>query len=134
MVFSTPIFLFYFLTLTLLVYYLVPRRLRNPVLLCASLLFYFWGERTYTVIMLLSTAIDYTHGMLVERCKARGNDRGAGWRWPRPWCSIWGCCSSSSTGTFWPILSRPYSLLRRRKTRWSGSRRSSAARSVHLFP
>ena len=77
MVFSTPIFLFYFLALTLLVYYLVPRRLRNPVLLCASLLFYFWGERVYTVIMLLSTAIDYTHGMLVERCKARGNDRGA---------------------------------------------------------
>ena len=77
MVFSTPIFLFYFLVLTLLIYYLVPRRLRNPVLLCASLLFYFWGERVYTVIMLLSTAIDYTHGMLVERCKARGNDRGA---------------------------------------------------------
>ena len=77
MVFSTPIFLFYFLALTLLIYYLVPRRLRNPVLLCASLLFYFWGERVYTVIMLLSTAIDYTHGMLVERCKARGNDRGA---------------------------------------------------------
>ncbi len=77
MVFSTPIFLFYFLALTLLIYYLVPRCLRNPVLLCASLLFYFWGERVYTVIMLLSTAIDYTHGMLVERCKARGNDRGA---------------------------------------------------------
>ena len=77
MVFSTPIFLFYFLVLTLLIYYLVPRCLRNPVLLCASLLFYFWGERVYTVIMLLSTAIDYTHGMLVERCKARGNDRGA---------------------------------------------------------
>ena len=35
MVFSTPIFLFYFLALTLLIYYLVPRRLRNPVLLCA---------------------------------------------------------------------------------------------------
>ena len=78
MVFSTPIFLFYFLTLTLLVYYLVPRRLRNPVLLCASLLFYFWGERVYTVIMLLSTAIDYTHGMLVERCKARGMTGGPG--------------------------------------------------------
>ena len=77
MVFSTPIFLFYFLALTLLIYYLVPRCLRNPVLLCASLPFYFWGERVYPVIMLLSTAIDYTHGMLVERCKARGNDRGA---------------------------------------------------------
>ena len=77
MVFSTPIFLFYFLVLTLLIYYVVPRRLRNLVLLCASLFFYYWGERSYVVIMLLSTAIDYTHGLLVERCKAKGNDRGA---------------------------------------------------------
>ena len=77
MVFSTPIFMFYFLVLTLAVYYVVPRRLRNPVLLCASLAFYYWGERAYVSIMFLSTAIDYTHGLLVERCKARGNDRGA---------------------------------------------------------
>ena len=77
MVFSTPIFLFYFLSLTLLVYYVVPRRVRNVVLLCSSLLFYYWGERAYVSIMFLSTAIDYTHGLLVERCKARGNDRGA---------------------------------------------------------
>ena len=77
MVFSTPIFMFYFLVLTLAVYYMVPRKLRNPVLLCASLFFYWWGERAYVAIMFLSTAIDYTHGLLVERCKARGNDRGA---------------------------------------------------------
>ena len=77
MVFSTPIFLFCFLVLTLLVYYVVPRRFRNPVLLCASLLFYYWGEQTYVLIMFLSTAIDFTHGLLVERCKSRGNDRGA---------------------------------------------------------
>lgn len=77
MVFSTPLFLFCFLTGTLLIYYMVPRQARNAVLLCSSLLFYFWGERSYTVIMLLSTVIDYTHGLLVERCKARGNDRGA---------------------------------------------------------
>ena len=77
MVFSTPVFFFYFLALTLLIYYLVPRKLRNVVILCASLLFYFWGERIYVSIMLISTAIDYTHGMLVERCQAKGNDRGA---------------------------------------------------------
>ena len=77
MVFSTPIFLVCFLVLTLLVYYVVPRRFRNPVLLCASLLFYYWGEQTYVLIMFLSTAIDFTHGLLVERCKSRGNDRGA---------------------------------------------------------
>ena len=77
LVFSTPTFLFYFLALTLLIYYLVPRKFRNVVILCASLFFYYWGERVYVVIMFLSTAIDYTHGLLVERCKRRDNDRGA---------------------------------------------------------
>ena len=77
MVFSTPIFMFYFLVFTLAVYYMVPRKLRNPVLLCASLFFYWWGERVFVAIMFLSTAIDYTHGLLVERCKAKGNDKGA---------------------------------------------------------
>ena len=57
MVFSTPTFLFYFLALTLLIYYLVPRKFRNVVILCASLFFYYWGERVYVVIMFLSTAI-----------------------------------------------------------------------------
>lgn len=77
MVFSTPIFLFYFLALTLLVYYVVPRKGRNVVLLISSLFFYYWGEREYVAIMFLSTAIDYTHGMLVERCKKKGNNKGA---------------------------------------------------------
>ena len=77
MVFSTPIFMFYFLVLTLFLYYIVPRRGRNVVLLVSSLFFYWWGERAYVAIMFLSTAIDYTHGLLVERCKARGNDKGA---------------------------------------------------------
>ena len=74
MVFSTPLFLFYFLTAVLLVYYLVPLRLRNLVLMAASLFFYYWGEQGYTVIMLLSTAIDYTHGLLVRRFKDRGRN------------------------------------------------------------
>ena len=72
MVFSTPVFLFYFLVLTLLVYYLVPRKLRNVVILISSLIFYYWGEQTYVVIMFLSTAIDFTHGMLVEHFKGKG--------------------------------------------------------------
>ena len=77
MVFSTPIFLFVFLPLTLLVYHLAPRKWRNGVLFLASLLFYFWGERVYTVIMLLSTAVDYTHGLLVERFLRAGKRRRA---------------------------------------------------------
>ena len=77
MVFSTPLFLFYYLTLVLLVYYVTPARFRNLVLLIASLFFYYWGEQIYTVIMLASIGIDYTHGMIVHRCKEKGNDRGA---------------------------------------------------------
>ena len=77
MVFSTPLFLFYYLPLVLLVYYVTPMRFRNLVLLVASLFFYYWGEQAYTLIMLLSIVIDYTHGILVHRCKEKGNDRGA---------------------------------------------------------
>ena len=77
MVFSTPLFLFYFLPLVLLVYYVMPVRFRNLVLLIASLFFYYWGEQSYTVIMLLSIVIDYTHGLIVHRCKEKGNDKGA---------------------------------------------------------
>ncbi len=77
MVFSTPLFMFYFLALTLLVYYLVPRKLRNLVVLCSSLFFYYWGEREYVIIMFLSTAIDFTHGLMVEHFKKKDNDKAA---------------------------------------------------------
>ena len=52
----------------------------KPRVLIASLFFYYWGEQTYVAIMFLSTAIDYTHGLLVERCKAKGNDKAPAWR------------------------------------------------------
>ena len=77
MVFSTPLFLFYYIPLILLIYYLAPVRLRNFVLLVASLFFYYWGEQGYTVIMLLSIGIDYIHGLWVAHCKQKGNDLGA---------------------------------------------------------
>ena len=77
MVFSTPLFLFYYLPLVLLVYYVMPVRFRNFVLLLASLFFYYWGEQIYTLIMLVSIGIDYTHGLIVHRCKEKGNDTGA---------------------------------------------------------
>ena len=69
--------MFYFLVLTLGVYFVVPVKFRNLVLLCSSLFFYYWGEREYVMIMFLSTVIDYTHGLLVERFKAQGNIKGA---------------------------------------------------------
>ena len=77
MVFSSPYFLFLYLPTVLLLYYISPLRWRNLVLLIFNLIFYGWGEPVYIVIMFASIAIDYTHGMLVTRCKANGNDRGA---------------------------------------------------------
>ena len=77
MVFSSLYFLFLYLAVTLAVYYLTPVRWRNAVLLVFNLIFYGWGEPVYILIMFASTAIDYTHGMLVDRCKAKNNDRGA---------------------------------------------------------
>ena len=77
MVFSTPLFLFFYLIFLLLLYYVSPVRVRNLVLLVGSLFFYYWGEQSYTVIMLLSIGIDYIHGLIVDRCKRRGNDLGA---------------------------------------------------------
>ena len=77
MVFSTPYFLFLYFPIVLLLYYIVPLKFRNLVLLIVSLAFYGWGEPVYIIIMFASIAIDYTHGMLVTRCKNKGNLKGA---------------------------------------------------------
>jgi alginate O-acetyltransferase complex protein AlgI len=66
MVFSSFVFLLVFLPLVLLLYYVCPDRLRNLVLLIASLIFYAWGEPVYVLIMLFSTVFDYTNGRLIE--------------------------------------------------------------------
>lgn len=77
MVFSSLTFVFAYLPLTLAAYFLAPLRWRNLVLLIVSLVFYGWGEPVYITIMFLSIAIDYTHGLLVE--KYRNNDKRARW-------------------------------------------------------
>lgn len=66
MVFSSFVFLLAFLLLVLLIYYVCPGKVRNLVLLVASLLFYAWGEPVYVLIMLFSTVFDYTNGRLIE--------------------------------------------------------------------
>ena len=77
MVFSSLTFLFAYLALTIPAYFLVPMRWRNLVLLLVSLFFYGWGEPVYIIIMFVSIAIDYSHGLLVE--KYRHDDRKARW-------------------------------------------------------
>lgn len=70
MVFSSVAFIFYFLPLTILLYYLVPEKGRNAVLLFASLFFYGFGEPVYILIMLISIFIDYFNGLLIEKHRA----------------------------------------------------------------
>ena len=67
MVFSSLTFLQCFLPLCLLAYFLVPQKWRNGTLFLFSLLFYAWGEPVYVVLMLFSTALDYTCGQMAER-------------------------------------------------------------------
>lgn len=67
MLFSSIPFLFYFLPATLLLYFAVPERLRNGVLLVASLLFYGWGEPRYLVVMLVTITQGYLFGRLIQR-------------------------------------------------------------------
>lgn len=75
MVFSSLLFLFVFLPIVLILYFAVPKKFRNLVLFLVSLIFYAWGEPIYILIMLFSTIVDYTHGLLVERFKDKGQDK-----------------------------------------------------------
>lgn len=62
MVFSSAIFLFYFLPVFLLVYWLSPLRLKNAVALIGSLLFYLWGAPTFFLLLLTAVAFDFYLG------------------------------------------------------------------------
>lgn len=65
MVFSSIEFLLYFLPVTVALYFLAPRSLRNAVLLLASLFFYFWGGGKLILLLLGSIALNYVCGLLV---------------------------------------------------------------------
>lgn len=72
MVFSGIPFLFYFLPAALALYYLVPWKLKNLVLLVVSLIFYAWGEPVYILLMLFSILVDYTAGRVIHRYRGSG--------------------------------------------------------------
>jgi alginate O-acetyltransferase complex protein AlgI len=59
MVFSSILFLFYFLPVFLGLYWLVPARLKNPVALLASLLFYAWGGLSFLALFLGSVVVNF---------------------------------------------------------------------------
>lgn len=72
MVFSSTIFLFIFLPLVLLAYLLFGRKLRNFILLSASLLFYAWGENVFVLLMLVSITLNYIFGLWIDKAQSKG--------------------------------------------------------------
>ena len=82
MLFSSVTFLFAFLPLVLLCNYLAPRSWRNVILLIFSLVFYAWGSVSYSLLLVLSIAINYGFGLIVDRVIKRDDgSRKRAWRW-----------------------------------------------------
>lgn len=77
MVFSSLLFLFYFLPAVILVYFIIPGKFRNFWLLVASLFFYAWGEPVYVLLMIAVILLNYFHGLLIRRLKNSGRSKTA---------------------------------------------------------
>jgi alginate O-acetyltransferase complex protein AlgI len=65
LVFSSHIFLYYFLPLALGLYYAAPRAAKNPVLTILSYLFYGWTNPVFIVLILYSTLVDFLCGNFI---------------------------------------------------------------------
>ena len=90
MLFSSVTFLYAFLPVVLVLYFAAPKKLKNFVLLIASLFFYYFGERTYIAIMLISSVTLLS----ISEQKAKKKSQN-GFLSPR-WLLIWGFSDSSS--------------------------------------
>ncbi len=71
MVFSSLLFLFWFIPIFFAVYYICPARWRNVILFAGSIVFYGWGEPAYLILIFVSIAVNYAAGRLI--CFARGS-------------------------------------------------------------
>ncbi len=76
MVFASPIFLFLFMPLTLLLYWAAPKKVKNALLLVMSLLFYAWGEPVYVLLMLFSIAANFYLAKAMDKRRGTGAHRG----------------------------------------------------------
>lgn len=71
MLFNSTIFLFLFLPIVLALSFVAPKRMKNFVLLFASLIFYAWGGVSMTIIILISILFNYVIGRLIEKNKTK---------------------------------------------------------------
>lgn len=75
MLFSSISFLYYFLPLTVFLYFIVSKRFKNAVLLLSSFIFYAWGEPRYVFVMGISILLGYGFGLLVEKYRDKRQGR-----------------------------------------------------------
>lgn len=70
MLFSSLVFVWYFLPLVFILTSIIPNtKIKNMILLAASLLFYSWGEPKYILLMIFSILLNYTFGIFTNYCK-----------------------------------------------------------------
>lgn len=72
MLFSSNVFLFIFLPSVLFFYYILPKKMRNPVLLLWSLVFYGWGEPVYLFLMIGTIIVNYLFGFWIYKYQTIG--------------------------------------------------------------
>jgi len=69
MVFASPLFLFMFLPITIIVYFILGKKLKNFWLMLVSIVFYSWGGANYAIIILISILLNYIIGIQIGRHK-----------------------------------------------------------------
>ena len=75
MVFSSPVFLLYFLPIFLTIYFLLKKELKNAFLLCASICFYAWGAPRFIFAILATTTVDFYFVKLLYNSKTEKRRR-----------------------------------------------------------
>ena len=92
MLFSSIPFLYYFLPAVVILYFLVPKCLKNTVLLLFSLFFYGWGEPVYVALMVASILLFYGCGIAIGKAKEQ--------KWKKFWLTVSVVVSLSLLGIF----------------------------------
>ena len=69
MLFSSISFIYYFLPIVLMLYFAVPFKYKNFMLLISSLFFYFYGEPIYSILIIVSCVSGYLHGLWIEKLR-----------------------------------------------------------------
>ena len=70
MLFTNISFLYYFLPVLIIIYFIMPKKIKNIILFLASMIFYFYGEPKYILLMILEILIAYIGGILIKKYKS----------------------------------------------------------------